>query len=147
MVDQSFIYLDDTLYFIGLDHYSVFDRKYTWSWSHEDLVGDRFSFRGYTDSILYYDSYRECWRLELRSNTSIYAETGGPEYPFGTRSWDVHNDPGLSTSAKDLALVQRVELSMHACNETEFNCQDGSCIYMLQKCDGRVDCSDRSGGQ
>ena len=34
---------------------------------------------------------------------------------------------------------------MNACTESEFNCHDGYCIDIFQRCDGKTDCPDKSG--
>ncbi len=114
-----------------------FDIKYSWS---RELVNGFYSFHGYTDSELFYDDRCAGWRLQLRSDPEeVYAVTAGQEYPFGAREWTVHGDAGTAEP------VVTAELSVHACNDSEFNCREGSCISLEQKCDGRVDCPDRSG--
>ena len=35
-------------------------------------------------------------------------------------------------------------LSLTLCSSSEFNCNDGSCISIVDRCDGKVDCEDRS---
>jgi len=41
-------------------------------------------------------------------------------------------------------LEKRVFLDINACNEQEFNCDDGFCVNIDQRCDGKVDCPDKS---
>ena len=33
---------------------------------------------------------------------------------------------------------------MTACNDDQFTCQDGSCVSMKERCDGKVQCGDGS---
>ncbi len=33
---------------------------------------------------------------------------------------------------------------MTACNESEFNCRNGLCVGMERRCDGHLDCADKS---
>ena len=35
-------------------------------------------------------------------------------------------------------------MSFNACNSSEFNCNDGNCVAMEERCDGRIDCTDKS---
>ena len=89
---------------------------------------------------MFWDPVNTEWRLELYDNKNIYATLKMFEYPLGTFTWTIHNDPcyGLNETAVE------VPLSFNACDEDEFNCRDGICIYITQRCDGKTDCPDKS---
>ncbi len=103
------------------------------------MVNGRHSFRGYKDTILFYDRAVNEWRMELYSDPSVVATTSGPEYPFGTHTWRVVNE-----SCYDQEELE-VQLNINACQDTEYNCVDGFCIDISQRCDGKVHCPDRTG--
>ena len=59
---------------------------------------------------------------------------------LGTFQWTVYNDsrecnPNFS---------YMVTLTLTGCSKTQFTCTDGSCVEMDERCNGRVDCEDKS---
>ena len=54
----------------GLCKGSKFDHQYSWTWS---FVNDRHSFRGYTNTRLYWNVDIKKWQLDLYSTDEIYA--------------------------------------------------------------------------
>ncbi len=77
--------------------------------------------------------------FQLYSNTSIYALYNGTEFPFGTQPWKIFNEPCYEEEP-----VKLIDLNINACNRSEFNCIDGTCVHIDQRCDGRVDCPDKT---
>ncbi|TRY70496.1 hypothetical protein TCAL_02367 [Tigriopus californicus] len=77
---------------------------------------------------------------ELLTDPSVYATTNTTEYPLGTFLWDFHGDKcnGIFTEHS------KVSINFNACNGSEFNCLDGSCVGIGSRCDGRIDCEDKS---
>ena len=71
------------------------------------------------------------WKLELSSNKSIYALCDSEEYPLGLQNWTYYNAPELPGN-------KSIELSLTACNDTEFNCDNGICIPMEQRYFGNL---------
>ena len=37
-----------------------------------------------------------------------------------------------------------IALSLNVCSADEFNCDDGGCVNMTSRCNGKLDCEDRS---
>jgi hypothetical protein len=70
---------------------------------------------------------------------SVYATNPDWEFPLGRFPWDVYGEPCY----KDYHVV--VPLSLNACNYSEFNCNNGFCISMSKRCDGKLDCPDKTG--
>ena len=122
---------------LGLCYGSKFDKEYSWTATASE--SGWYSFRGYYFSVLTHDDKNNNWRLQLDTNSSIYAIANTTDYPIGTHEWDVYGDPCFDEP------VATVKLNFNACNETEFNCNDGSCIEMNKRCDRKIDCADKSG--
>ena len=77
-------------------------------------------------------------------NSSIYAicnETECLPYPFGRKEWYVFHDEGCLLPFQ---FVSKTTLSFTSCPQEKFNCWDGNCIDMSEKCDGTNDCMDKS---
>ena len=53
--------------------------------------------------------------------------------------WQFYNDPCYDF------VTTEVSLNMNACTDEEYNCVDGHCIDIEQRCDGKIDCPDRTG--
>ena len=58
---------------------------------------------------------------------------------MGTYVWEIRGD---SCTEDNVTLVT---LNMNACDREEFNCYNGECVGIEQRCDGRVDCDDKTG--
>ena len=67
----------------GICKHSQFDNHY--GWTGEFSEGKKYTFRGFSNSFLYWDNAKSYWKLEHNTNPSIYAicnKTVGP-YPIG----------------------------------------------------------------
>ena len=67
----------------GICDDSQFDNHY--GWTGEFSEGEKYTFRGFSNSYLYWDNENNYWKLEHNTNPSIYAicnNTIGP-YPIG----------------------------------------------------------------
>ncbi len=124
-------------YISGLCDGSKFDAKYSWTRS---MMGGRHNFRGYTGTMLQYNDTTSQWILQPTiGGEGISAVTDGPEYPFGNHDWTITGDPCYTQT------TNHVTLNINACNSTEFNCDDGYCVDINMRCDGRSDCPDKTG--
>ena len=65
--------IDKTPVFIirGICKYSQFDNHY--GWTGEFSEGDKYTFRGFSTSFLYWDNEKSYWKLQHNTNPSIYA--------------------------------------------------------------------------
>ena len=127
---------DITQYDPGLCSKTKFDQRYSWTWSK---LNGRHSFRGFIDTLLYWDDVNRQWKLDSYSNPKLTASMGEFEYPLGTFKWTINNDPCFKGNQTD------VVLNINTCSDKEFNCLDGFCVNIGQRCDGKVDCPDKTG--
>ncbi len=103
------------------------------------MIDGRYGFRGYTGTVLRYVAPRKQWLLEDPS----YKASGianSSDFPLGQMVWEVQGDPCYEESN-----VTQVMLSINTCNNTEFNCNDGHCIGIDERCNGKINCPDKSG--
>ncbi|XP_059095252.1 uncharacterized protein LOC131890013 isoform X2 [Tigriopus californicus] len=122
----------------GLPKNSKMDSKFSWT-GEIPSNSNRYILQGYTDSLIFWDVQTQSWKLELSSNKSIYAEADASEnYPLGLQNWTFHNAPELGRSPASFTL------SLSACNEEEFNCANGVCISMSERCNNVINCPDKS---
>jgi hypothetical protein len=125
------------MHFSGLCSGSKFDSRYSWT---RKMVDARHSFRGYVGTMLQYNSSSNEWTLRPhQGDGNTVATTVGPEYPFGNHVWKVQGDPCYGDN------VSSTTLNINACNNVEFNCNDGNCISIEERCNGHTNCPDQSG--
>ena len=66
------------------------------------------------------------------------ALTNATDYPIGSRGWDIRS-PQFNGA---------VTLNLNACDdEEEYNCADGTCVRIEDRCNGKNDCPDGSDEQ
>ena len=61
---------------------------------------------------------------------------------LGMNLWTVYNDSKECNINDGEAYT--TTLSFSVCNDTQFACQDGNCVPMERRCDGKIDCYDKS---
>ena len=105
------------------------DREYFWT---KDLVDNRYVFRGIQNNQILYNANSSQWTLTSIKSRKIYLFLQNAHYPFGKHEW-------FSPETKD-----RFLLSFDRCNDEEYNCDDGTCIDMSNRCNGRHECYDHS---
>ncbi|XP_063600616.1 uncharacterized protein LOC134776794 [Penaeus indicus] len=109
------------------------------------LAGKRNSkpyFRGYYRSQLYFSADGR-WRLEnimqMNDTYALMVEKGSYSYPIGSNNWVFSH----GFCGEQAGVAQSLTLSQCAKN-TEFTCNDGTCIPINQVCDRREQCPDLS---
>ena len=71
----------------------------------------------------------------MSSDFNKYATTNGSLPPFGTKYYLLSEELGGG----------HIPIHINACNDKkEYNCRDGSCIMIEQRCDSQFDCIDGS---
>jgi hypothetical protein len=119
-----------TFYLRGLCPGSMFDGLYGWTGEILDDGEEKFTFRGFTSSFLFWDSSKEYWKLTLYSDSNVYTfcNSTGDSYPFGTQTWYIVNDTCQTINKEDAVDegIFRSTLSFSSCDENKFNCKDGT---------------------
>ncbi len=121
----------------GLCKGSLFDTRYSWT---RETRSDFYMFSGYTDAVIEFSKASSSWQIKLYSTNETFAVANATmDYPFGSHVWTLHNDPcfGGGTVVKTL--------NLNSCKDSEFNCADGQCVPMDDRCDGVIGCDDTSG--
>ena len=121
----------------GLCEDSKFDKRYSWTWG---FANERHSFRGFQDTLMQWNDSLSQWQLSSYRDSQLKALVDVYDYPLGTHQWTVFNEPCYGEENKEV----NVMLNINACTDEEFNCYDGNCINMVQRCDRVLDCPDKS---
>ena len=58
---------------------------------------------------------------------------------MGNHDWKVTNDFGCFSGGTELKRV-----SFSTCSTDQYTCNDGLCVHLVSRCDGKVDCEDKS---
>ena len=87
----------------------------------------RYTFRGFTTSILSWDQGNAQWNLNLygKPNTYAFCNESGIDYPFGSKIWYFVND----SCSQEIVLPTNEYpryISFSACTVEEFTCNDGT---------------------
>ncbi len=98
-----------------------------------------YAFRGYRHGVLEFDGAQNLWKINLYTTNKTYATANVTDYPFGYQKWTIVNDPCFGEGEIEATL------NLNACTNSEFNCMDGQCISMEKRCDGILDCDDKTG--
>ena len=119
----------------GLCKNSIKSRYYTPSNSYEQL-----GYSGLLWGNILYNP--DTFQWELRNNGILWATSNAARTTvlLGTHDWVLHDEPRECT--KDKLLYSKLSLS--TCSDDEFTCNDGVCINMENRCDGRSHCDDQS---
>ncbi|XP_066941310.1 uncharacterized protein [Macrobrachium rosenbergii] len=103
--------------------------------------GEMILFRGFTKYNIVYDNVGTWVLLDVwTGNVLAKFFTYDDEVPFGKRTWWTTTDFDICQNPSNTSM----QLSLSACYEWEYSCNDGSCVNLSQRCDQRVDCPDNS---
>ena len=116
----------------GFCENTIFDAKYSWT---REKSGNYYIFRGYQDTVLAHNTLLATWRLEIYGRSDIFATVNTTSYPLGTMNWEVHGDHGCEVGDGP----QITTLNINSCKSNEYNCDDGTCVDIRLRCDGKID--------
>lgn len=131
----------------GLCETTQFDTDFYWT---GELKNGKYTFLGSAFSYLFWDLDQNRWKLQHYWQNDTYAllmkhDTKSDDgYPMGTHTWYFYNDTCEEEGIKIESRVFQMPISFFSNQEDSFNCQDGSSVQMIQRCNGRMDCIDRS---
>jgi hypothetical protein len=98
-------------------------------------------YYGFDSSSIRYDSKERMWILSIEHKPDIVA-TCDSEFTvlvIGKHNWQVTNDFGCFSGGTEVRKV-----SFSACASDQYTCNDGLCVDLVTRCDGKVDCEDKS---
>ncbi len=158
----------------GLCPLSQFDAKYSWTRDYADGLYAFRGFQK-TQLHLDSSAGQWRLTLDGVGENGTFASVNTTEYPFGTWDWDVRGDlvilfkkelkeygkhklhcffnqDCLGSHRKTSAAggdafdsLRTIALNINSCTDTEFNCGDGYCVDISLRCDGDIDCPDKTG--
>ena len=118
----------------GLCSYSAFDKTYQVHYDPDTQI----YYKGTGKSIIQFDFEKSYWVLQNVNNPNVTAICKVPfkTLAIGNHDWNISGDKNCKDGTHPLSLT--------SCNEDEFTCNNGLCINLTQRCDGKVDCKDDS---
>ena len=100
----------------------------------------QFMWVGLGGTFVRYNNFSNVW-IAKTPNKKIWATIQASENSLllGTHEWTLYNDQNCFPS-----VVNKIRLNLSYCNNSLFNCGDGSCIDMDKRCNAITDCGDRT---
>ena len=91
-------------------------------------------------SIIEFDLGNKYWKLTDVANPNISAITTSSfqSLALGNHEWEIQNDRRCQEG------VFSSMLSLTACKKDEYTCNDGLCLPIDQRCNGKPECKDKS---
>ena len=106
----------------------------------DDITGEEY-YLGDQRSELRYNQDMETWNLTTYGEPGkfITSQAHRRSLLIGRQQWTLHNEPKCSPNVE-----YKLEMAITACRQSEFNCRNGTCIDMIQRCNQWKDCTDGS---
>lgn len=119
--------------------------------------GDWFEFRGWQSTIIRwveyyllsfvffffsYDDTLAIWKIRDPTHPDFLATSQASKGSLllGTNVWTFYNDSKLCFPERSYDR----NITLTGCTDSEFPCNDGICVQLEDRCDGKVDCDDGS---
>ena len=102
----------------------------------DETTGEEF-YLGERKSSIRYNADMQIWNMTTRDKPGIYAtsQASRTSILLGRHQWNLHNEPKC---------LHELEMVLTSCHQSEFTCQNGTCIDMTQRCNQEEDCADGS---
>jgi len=124
-----------TLFLRGLCDETKLSRKY-----YPANRMQTFMWIGLDGTLIFYNISSDVWNVKgSNQRTSATIEASLDSLLLGTHNWKIYNDLSCFPGPPRL-----VKLNLSYCNNTMFNCDDGSCVSLHKRCDEHPDCNDGS---
>ena len=104
-----------------------------------DSVGS-FIFYGFRGTVIRYEKESKMWNMTVLHFPAAFA-TSKAEFKtlvLGNHQWNIHNDDACSND------IENKVLTMSTCSKEQYTCNDGQCVNLDFRCDGRPHCKDKS---
>ena len=105
-----------------------YDKIYYWTRATNQ---GKFIFEGIKNNKIYQNSFGTWILTDIKTGQALL-QLEDKHYPMGRFEWIKIQDN------------QTVMLSFDACKDDQFNCKNGKCISLTQRCNEKKDCSDNS---
>ena len=94
------------------------------------------------DMITRYEPALSLWKATNKEQRDFLATSNAPEISLlvGVHNWTIYNDSKLCSLDSSYNTV----LKLIGCTIEEFTCNNGICVDMASRCDGKNDCADES---
>ena len=115
---------------------SVFETYYHLQHDEEGYI----MFHGFTGTIIKYDAENKMWNMSV-IHFPYATATSKADFKtliFGNHEWEVANDHNCFDG------TEAIILTMSSCSTDQYTCDDGLCVDLAFRCDGKPDCKDKS---
>ena len=120
----------------GLCASSYLDTYYVPAYSKSRVI-----FYGLKGTKIEFDESEKSWKMSSwEYETIAVSESTHSGLVMGEKLWRVYNEDMDCKFSNGTEIL----LTLSTCKENEFVCNDGSCTFMENRCDGVVDCKDES---
>ena len=115
---------------------SVFETYYHLQLDDEGYV----MFHGFTGTVIRYDGDTKRWKMSVIQVPGVTA-TSKADFEtliLGNHEWEIENDVDCFDGK------EKKVLTMSSCNTNQYTCDDGLCVNLDYRCDGKPHCKDKS---
>lgn len=102
------------------------------------LRNEEISFEGYGDYTISLKNEKWVWINASHNETIAQMNPSRYNYPLGRQRWQLRS-PVCGQEAGQVR-----QLLLTRCHKEQFTCDDGTCVDLDQRCDGKHDCYDFS---
>ena len=104
---------------------------------------DDIVFIGEQSNVIKYFEIENLWKV-LSTYGEVMAKSNATKQTLllGIQTWKMFNDSEECQWIYGNPYSKKMNLN--ACKDDQFNCDDGSCIDILEICDGKINCYDTS---
>ena len=120
----------------GLCDRTAFDQYYHIKNDEEGYI----ILYGFTGSIIQYDGEKKMWYIHVIHKPYVTATSKADfeTLTLGNHEWEIHDD----VDCKDG--IENKILTMSTCSKDQYTCDDGLCVDLDFRCDGKPNCKDES---